>query len=77
MISENTFDISADLNELAKTNMYIICSGAKSILDLNKTYEILETLGISRIGFKTNYMPGFWYHQTNRKLDYNWIKWII
>ena len=41
---ENTFDISADLYELSKTNMFVICSGAKSILDLDKTYEHLETL---------------------------------
>ena len=45
--------------------------GAKSILDLNKTYEMLETLGISRIGYKTNYMPGFWYQDTNQKVDFN------
>ena len=70
--SERTFDISSDLNELSKTKMFIVCSGAKSILDLNKTYEKLETLGIPRIGFKTDYMPGFWYHQTDKKVDYNY-----
>ena len=70
--AENTFDISSDLNELSKTNMYVVCSGAKSILDLDKTYEKLETLGIPRIGFKTDYMPGFWYHQTDKKVDYNY-----
>ena len=69
--SEKTFDISADLNELEKSRMYVICSGAKSILDLNKTYESLETLGIPRIGYKSEKMPGFWYHQTNKKLDWN------
>jgi len=69
---ESTFDISSDLNELSKTNMYIICSGAKSILDLDKTYEKLETLGIPRIGYKTDYMPGFWYYQTDKKVDYNY-----
>ena len=71
---ENTFDISSDLNEISKTNMYIICSGAKSILDLDKTYEKLETLGVSRIGYKTDFMPGFWYYQTNKKVDYNYKK---
>ena len=70
--AENTFDISSDLNELSKTNMYVVCSGAKSILDLDKTYEKLDTLGIPRIGFKTDYMPGFWYHQTDKKVDYNY-----
>ncbi len=69
--SEKTFDISADLNELSKSKLYVVCSGAKSILDLNKTYERLETLGIPRIGYKSENMPGFWYHQTNMKLDWN------
>ena len=69
---EKTFDISSDLNELSKTSMNIICSGAKSILDLNKTYEKLETLGIPRIGYNTDYMPGFWYYQTDKKVDYNY-----
>ena len=70
--ANNTFDISSDLKELSKTNMHVICSGAKSILDLDKTYEMLETLGIPRIGFNTNYMPGFWYYQTEKKVDYNY-----
>ena len=69
--AEDTFDISADLNELSKTNINVVCSGAKSILDLNKTYEKLESLGIPRIGFKTEYIPGFWYHQTSIKVDCN------
>ena len=68
---ENTFDISADLIELSKTNMNVICSGAKSILDLDKTFEILETLRISRLGYKTNYMPGFWFYNTDKKVDHN------
>ena len=72
--SENTFDVSADLNQLSRTPMFIICSGAKSILDLDKTYEILETLGVARIGFKSDFMPGFWYHQTNKKVDFNFNK---
>ena len=67
----NTFDISADLIELSKTKMNVICSGAKSILDLDKTFELLETLKISRLGFKTNYMPGFWYYNTDKKVDHN------
>ena len=69
--AEKTFDISSDLNELSKTTMFIVCSGAKSILDLDKTYEKLETLGIPRIGFNTDFMPGFWYYQSNKKVDYN------
>ena len=69
--SEKTFDISADLTELSKTRMNVICSGVKSILDINKTYEKLETSGLPRVGYKSEKMPGFWYHQTNRQLDYN------
>jgi len=69
---EKTFDVSSDLNELGKTRMYVVCSGAKSILDLNKTYERLETLGVPRIGYKTDYMPGFWYYQTDKKVDHNY-----
>ena len=68
---ENNFDISADLIELSKTKMNVICSGAKSILDLDKTFEILETLRIPRLGFKTNYMPGFWIYNTDKKVDHN------
>ena len=67
--SEKTFDVSSDLHELANNNMYVVCSGAKSILDINKTYEMLESLGIPRIGYKTKYMPGFWYYQTNNIVD--------
>ena len=72
--SEKTFDISSDLYELSKNKMFIICSGAKSILDLDKTYEKLESFGIPRIGYKTEFMPGFWYYQTNNKVDYNFKK---
>tara|TARA_Y100001970_G_scaffold255840_1_gene332963 strand:- start:2464 stop:3375 length:912 start_codon:yes stop_codon:yes gene_type:complete len=66
---DKTFDISADLYSLSEHANYVICSGAKSILDLNKTYEYLETLAIARIGYKTNYMPGFWYPETKYKVD--------
>ena len=69
MEANKTFDISADLYSLSEHANYVICSGAKSILDLNKTYEYLETLAIARIGFKTNYMPGFWYPETKYKVD--------
>ena len=72
--SEKTFDISSDLHQLSKTKMNIVSSGPKSILDINKTFEMLETFGVPRIGFNTNYMPGFWYYQTDKRLDYNYIK---
>ncbi len=69
--AENTYDVSADLYSLSEHSNYVICSGAKSILDLNKTYELLETLGITRIGYKTDNMPGFWYSETNHQVDNN------
>tara|TARA_Y100001970_G_scaffold280767_1_gene390291 strand:+ start:931 stop:1842 length:912 start_codon:yes stop_codon:yes gene_type:complete len=72
--SEESYDVSADLYSLSNNVNYVICSGAKSILDLNKTYEFLETLSIPRIGYKTNFMPGFWYSETDNKLDYNFAK---
>ena len=72
--AEKTYDVSADLYSLAENANYVICSGAKSILDLDKTYEVLETLGISRIGYKTNYMPGFWYPETLNLVDNNFDK---
>ena len=67
---EFTYDISADLKELEKTNMIVISSGAKSILDIFKTNEMLETLGIARIGYKTNKVPGFWSEKTNINVDF-------
>lgn len=56
----NSFDISADLIELATTPVTVICSGAKSILDLPKTLEMLETYGVAVIGFATNEFPAFY-----------------
>ena len=67
--SEITFDISSDLLELKNNNMIVISSGAKSILDIFKTNEMLETLGITRIGYKTNKVPGFWTQYTNLNVD--------
>jgi len=69
--AEKTYDVSADLYSLSEYNNYVICSGAKSILDLSKTHELLETLGITRIGYKTNFMPGFWYSETHNRVDGN------
>ena len=69
--AKNTYDVSADLYSLSEHTNYVICSGAKSILDLNKTYELLETLGITRLGYKTNHMPGFWFSETKYQVDNN------
>ena len=69
--SENNSDISADLTELSRNRMFVISSGAKSILDLEKTFETLETYGIPRISYKSDYMPGFWYDETTYAVDQN------
>ena len=57
--AEHTFDISADLQELANTNVTMVCAGAKSILDLGLTTEYLETFGFPLIGYQTSALPAF------------------
>ncbi len=61
--AEHTFDISADLQELANTNVTVVCAGAKSILDLGLTTEYLETFGVPLIGYQTKALPAFLPHQ--------------
>ncbi|MGJ8610983.1 MAG: pseudouridine-5'-phosphate glycosidase [Octadecabacter sp.] len=58
--AETTFDISADLNELAQTAVTVVAAGAKAILDLEKTYEVLETLGVPVIAYGQDTLPAFW-----------------
>ena len=58
--AQETFDISADLQELARTNVAVVCAGAKSILDIGLTLEYLETQGVPVIGFGTSEMPAFY-----------------
>ena len=58
--AENTFDISADLEELAKTPVIVVGAGAKAILDLPKTLEILETRGVPVVTFGQDEFPAFW-----------------
>src|SRR5207245_9178491 len=57
--AEVTFDISADLQELARTPVAVVCAGAKSILDLRLTLEYLETHGVPVIGYRTGSLPAF------------------
>ena len=57
---QDTMDISADLDELSKTRMCVVCAGAKAILDLPRTMEYLETKGVPVIGFGTNELPAFY-----------------
>jgi pseudouridylate synthase len=65
--AEHTMDISADLEELAQTNVAVICAGAKSILDLGLTMEYLETKGVPVIGYQTDVLPAFY----TRKSDFS------
>ncbi len=58
--AETTFDISADLQELAQTPVTVVAAGPKAILDVPKTLEVLETLGVPVITFKQNDIPAFW-----------------
>ena len=58
--AENSFDISADLQELAQTPVTVVAAGAKAILDLPKTLEVLETLGVPVIAFGQDAFPAFW-----------------
>ncbi|MCR8547151.1 pseudouridine-5'-phosphate glycosidase [Salipiger sp. P9] len=58
--AESSFDISADLQELAQTPVTVVCAGAKAILDLPKTLEVLETLGVPVIAYGQDQLPAFW-----------------
>jgi len=65
-----TFDISADLEELAHTNVAVICAGAKSILDIGLTLEYLETHGVPVVGYQTEEMPAFYTRKSGFGVDY-------
>jgi pseudouridine-5'-phosphate glycosidase len=65
-----TFDISADLQELAKTNVAVVCAGIKAILDLGLTLEYLETLGVPILGYQTDELPAFYSQKSGFKVDY-------
>ncbi|MFO7968719.1 MAG: pseudouridine-5'-phosphate glycosidase [Candidatus Izemoplasmatales bacterium] len=67
---ETTLDVSSDLEELSKTDVTVICAGAKAILDLEKTMEYLETKGVSVIGYKTDVLPAFYSRESNIKLSH-------
>jgi pseudouridine-5'-phosphate glycosidase len=65
---EETLDVSADLEELAQTNVNVICAGAKAILDLPRTMEFLETKGVPVVGYQTEVLPAFYTRTSNIKL---------
>ena len=68
--ANNTFDISADLQELAKTDVTVICAGPKSILDIGLTLEYLETMGVPIIGYQSEILPSFYSRESNFCVDY-------
>lgn len=67
--AETTMDISSDLEEIAQRNVIVVCSGAKSILDLNLTMEYLETKSVSVIGYKTDELPAYMARNSGIKLS--------
>ncbi len=69
--ASETFDISADINELSNTPVAVVCAGAKSILDIAKTLEVLETNGVPVIGYATNDFPAFYLRKSGFSLDHS------
>ena len=65
--AETSFDISADLHELARTPVTVVAAGAKAILDLPKTWEVLETLGVPVIAYGQDALPAFWSRDSGLK----------
>lgn len=68
--AESSMDISADLTELARTPVLVVCAGAKSILDLDLTLEYLETQGVPVLGWQTDEFPAFYVRSSGRCLDH-------
>ncbi|WBW95140.1 pseudouridine-5'-phosphate glycosidase [Oceanirhabdus sp. W0125-5] len=68
--AQETFDISADLQELARTNVAVVCAGAKSILDLGLTLEYLETNGVPVLGYQTKELPAFYTRKSGFNVDH-------
>lgn len=67
---EDTLDISADLEELACTNVAVVCAGVKSVLDIGRTLEYLETKGVPVVGFQTDDLPAFYARESGFAVDY-------
>jgi pseudouridine-5'-phosphate glycosidase len=68
--AESSFDISADLEELGRTPVAVVCAGAKAILDIPKTLEVLETKGVPVIGYGTDDFPAFWTRSSGYPVDH-------
>ena len=67
---EDTFDISADLEELARSNVAVVCAGIKSVLDIGRTLEYLETKGVPVVGYQTDTLPAFYSRNSGFGVDY-------
>ena len=68
--AQQTFDISADLQELSNTDVAVVCAGAKSILDIGLTLEYLETQGVPVVGYQTSTLPAFYTRESEFGVDY-------
>ncbi|MDH3743570.1 MAG: pseudouridine-5'-phosphate glycosidase [Acidobacteriota bacterium] len=66
---ESNLDVSADLREVGRTDVAVVCSGAKAILDLARTLEVLETEGVPVLGFQTDYFPAFYSRDSGAKVS--------
>ncbi|HMA58729.1 MAG TPA: pseudouridine-5'-phosphate glycosidase [Halanaerobiales bacterium] len=69
--AEETFDISADLRALSEFPVTVVCAGAKSVLDLPKTKEVLESKGVPILGYKTEKFPAFYLRDSGLEVDYS------
>ena len=67
---EDTLDISADLEELARTSVAVVCAGIKSVLDIGRTLEYLETQGVPVVGYRTDTLPAFYARSSGFGVDY-------
>lgn len=67
--AESTFDISADIEELSRTPVAVVCAGAKAILDIPKTLEVLETKGVPVLGYGIDMFPAFWTRSSGYPVD--------
>ena len=67
---EDTLDISADLEELARSNVAVVCAGIKSVLDIGRTLEYLETKGVPVVGYQTDNLPAFYSRDSDFAVDY-------
>ena len=65
-----TMDVSADLDELARTDVAVVCAGVKSVLDIGRTLEYLETKGVPVVGFRTDSLPAFYTPSSGFQVDY-------